>query len=160
MNKVIKGKKYDTETAENMGSWSNEGGWNDFNHFEETLYQKSSGEFFLFGEGGANTKYAKRVDLNNWASGTAIIPLNYEAAQEWAEEHLNADDYEKIFGEVTTDDNKKMVSVTLPTALLKKLKRISSQRGISRNSLFETALTAYLDATAEEPEDSASVLTL
>ncbi len=144
MKKFIKGKKYDTETAENMGCWSNEGTWNDFNYFEETLYQKRTGEFFLFGEGGPRTQYAERVDLNNWSSGRAIIPLSYEAAQEWAEAHLDADDYEKIFGEVTEDDCKKVFPATLSVSLLERAKRLSCQKGISVSSVIESALKVYL----------------
>ena len=58
MKKIINGKKYDTDTAQELASWDNGGGWRDFHHCEETLYRKKTGEFFLFGEGGPMTKYA------------------------------------------------------------------------------------------------------
>ena len=43
-------KKYDTETARAVADYANNGNWRDFTHFEETLYQKKTGEFFLYGE--------------------------------------------------------------------------------------------------------------
>ena len=56
MNKVIRGKRYNTETAKLVGTWeANEPENSDFWEKEE-LYQKRSGEFFLIGQGGAQTQ--------------------------------------------------------------------------------------------------------
>ncbi len=48
MKKIINGKRYDTETAKLIGSdgYSNP---SDFNYWSEDLYQKKTGEFFLYG---------------------------------------------------------------------------------------------------------------
>ena len=73
MKKIIAGKVYDTEKAKELGTYSNGGGWNDFNHYEETLYQKRTGEFFLFGKGNANTKYAEVIGQNCWSGGRKIL---------------------------------------------------------------------------------------
>ena len=99
MKKIINGKMYNTETAKELGydSYSNS---RDFNYWCETLYQKRTGEFFLHGEGGANSKYAEMVDMNCWCGGERIFPLTMEQAKHWAERHLSADEYEDIFGEV------------------------------------------------------------
>lgn len=52
MKKIINGKKYDTDTAKEVG-YSNNGLLStDIDYIEETLYQKKTGEFFLYGEGG------------------------------------------------------------------------------------------------------------
>ena len=56
MKKIINGRKYDTETAKEIGYWSNGYPCSDFNHCEETLYLKKTGEYFLYGEGGALTE--------------------------------------------------------------------------------------------------------
>ena len=63
MKKVINGKRYDTDTATLMGSdsFSNS---RDFRHWIEELYRKNNGEYFLYGKGGAMTKYAKAVAAN------------------------------------------------------------------------------------------------
>ena len=51
MKKIINGKVYDTEKAKQVAYYSSAGSWRDFQHYEETLYLKKTGEYFLFGEG-------------------------------------------------------------------------------------------------------------
>lgn len=103
MKKIIGGKKYDTGTAKKMGShsYSHPG---DFSYFSEELYRKKTGEFFLFGEGGASSKYSKSCGCNTWSGSEEIIPLTELEAKKWAEKHLTADEYEEIFGEVTEEE--------------------------------------------------------
>lgn len=100
MKKIINGKKYDTETAEKVGYYSDGRSWRDFGHFEETLYRKKTGEFFLFGEGGAASKYGVYIGDNSFGSGDRIIPMSEDDAKAWAEARLDGDEYESIFGEV------------------------------------------------------------
>ena len=47
MKKIINGKMYNTDTAKELAGWSSPGGRGDFSHYEETLYQKRTGEFLL-----------------------------------------------------------------------------------------------------------------
>lgn len=141
MKKIINGKVYDTETAKEIASWGNGGGWMDFHHFEETLYRKKTGEFFLFGEGGAMTKYAKPVEQNSWTGGSRIMPMSFSEAQAWAEEHLDGDEYEAIFGEVTEDDSKVQVCYSLSAASVEKIKRKSSELGITAGAYLDHILS-------------------
>ena len=99
MKKIIYNKMYNTETATVIGSDSYSYP-NDFNYWEETLYQKKNGEYFLHGEGGPLTKYRKYSSYNSWGGGEEIIPMTHDEAREWAEEHLDADAYIAAFGEV------------------------------------------------------------
>lgn len=98
MKKVINGKMYNTETAKELGSWWNER--TDFSICWEYLYKKKTGEYFLYGKGGATSKYAKRWENNGSQSGEKIIPLTETEARSWAEQKLDADEYIEIFGEV------------------------------------------------------------
>lgn len=100
MKKVINGKMYNTETAKEVGYWDNRYPTNDFNWCSETLYKKKTGEFFIYGEGGALSEYSRKVGQHQWSGGSNIIPLTYDETQEWVEEKLDGEDYEKIFGEV------------------------------------------------------------
>ena len=100
MKKIINGKKYNTETAKMVGSWSNNRSYCDFSCCEEMLYKKRTGEFFLYGEGGPMSKYSVSCGQNSWSGGAEIIPMTESEAKKWAEEHLGADEYEEIFGEV------------------------------------------------------------
>lgn len=93
-------KKYDTETAKRVGSWSNNYNYGDFNYCSEELYCKKTGEFFLYGFGGAMSKYSQSCGNNCTSGGESIIPLSENGAKKWAEKYLDADEYETIFGEV------------------------------------------------------------
>lgn len=141
MKKIIEGKLYDTETAKEMGTWSNAGGWRDFSHIEETLYRKRTGEFFLFGEGGPMTKYAVSQGQNSWSGGREIIPLTVANAREWAEEKLSADEYAEIFGmpEEGTGE-KETLCIQLPADLMARLRAGASEAGCSLTAFVESVL--------------------
>lgn len=64
MKRYINGKVYDTSTAQEIGSYANAGNWRDFSHYEETLYRKRTGEYFLHGEGGPMTAYRESMGQN------------------------------------------------------------------------------------------------
>ena len=138
MKKIIKGKRYDTETAEKVGFDCGGGnGWRDFGYWEETLYRKRSGEFFLFGEGGPATKYRKQVEMNSWSGGWEIQPLTVEEAKQWAEERLDGDEYEEIFGEVEEAAEKKVVTFSLALDVVEIIKRKAASEGISLSECVE-----------------------
>ena len=67
---------------------------------ERNSTAKKTGEFFLYGEGGPWSKYSRRISQNEWGGGEEIRPLTLQEAQKWAEKHLDADEYEQVFGEV------------------------------------------------------------
>lgn len=138
MVKIIEGKKYDTSTAQEVGSWSNGLGRRDFGHINETLYRKRTGEFFIYGEGGPNTCYAERVDTNSWSGGERIMPQSYKQAMKWAEEHLTAEEYEAAFGEVAEDDTKETVCISLTKTAIETARRNAAAAGISISAYFES----------------------
>ncbi len=99
MKKIIAGKKYDTETAKEVGYWSNNYSYSDFSYCEEKLFRKRNGEYFLYGSGGAMTIYAECC-CDGRCGGSNIIPMTVDEAKQWAEEHIDVDEYEAEFGEV------------------------------------------------------------
>lgn len=130
MKKIINGKRYDTASAKDCGSYyySNR---RDFHYVEETLYQKRTGEFFLYGLGGPASKYAE-YDGNTWSMGEKIMPMTIEEAKAWAEENLTADEYESVFGEVTeVSDTKKTVTFSLPEDVIEKIRMKSAESGVT-----------------------------
>ena len=142
MKKIINGRVYDTEKAKELGTYANYGSWSDFSHLEETLYRKKTGEYFLFGEGGAATKYAEAEGQNSWSGGRRIMPMTYDEAREWAEKHLEADEYEAIFGEIVEDDGagKQVVSISVSPAKWEAAKRKAAQMGIGISKYIESLL--------------------
>ena len=138
MKKIIKGKLYDTETAQEIGADGNGYNCSDFNCVLETLYRKRTGEYFLHGEGGARSRYASR-EGNMWRWGQQIIPLTYDEARDWAEEHLTADEYAEAFGMPDEgDDSKTVLTITLPTQKAAALRQAAEKAGMS--------IGAYIDS--------------
>lgn len=136
MKKIINGKVYDTDTAKMVGSWDNGHPTNDFAYCSEELYRKKTGEFFLHGEGGALSRYASHSgDNSGW--GEEIIPLTYNAAQEWAEKHLDGDGYCAIFGEPDANSEDVTLGIRVSAAAAAKLKREASMQGITQAALLE-----------------------
>lgn len=140
MKRIIDGKKYDTETAKEIGFWANEYNKFDFNFVKETLYLKRTGEFFLLGEGGANSKYARQCGSNSWDSGSEIIPLTFSSAKDWSEENLDIETLEKYFGEVPEDDGKRIVSFSISISAHEKLKRLASQKNLRFSEFLENVI--------------------
>jgi len=144
MNKVINGKGYNTETARELAIYENGYPRNDFKFYEETLYIKKTGEYFLYGEGGGNSKYGEWHG-NSGGPGEAITPLTLKEAKEWAEQ-LDGDEYEKIFGAVEEETDKavnepqQQISVILPLSVLEALRKRKDKSGINVSSLIIKAL--------------------
>ena len=141
MKKIISGKKYDTETAREIGMWTNNYMMNDLDYCEETLFCKKTGEYFLYGCGGARSRYSVSYGDNSWGGGERIIPVSFEAAAQWAEDHLPADKYEAEFGEVPEGDEEyTTTSVRLPLQLHNDLKREAVKQGKSLQALIAEKL--------------------
>ena len=142
MNKIIKGKRYDTETAQEICCASSNVGRNDFSFWEETLYKKRTGEYFLYGEGGAMSKYRTAIDQNSWSGGEKIFPLSLEEAKEWAEKHMTADEYENEFGLVEDTPEKIIRTFSLYECDYTKLKERALQKGVSMSDLITDLIKA------------------
>lgn len=99
MKKIINNKLYDTETARKIDyyQYSNASDWF---YVYEALYKKRTGEYFLYGEGGAMSKYSVSCGNRQYSGSSEIIPLSKEEAKEWAVENMDADDFMEEFGEV------------------------------------------------------------
>lgn len=140
MIKIINNRRYDTEKATQVGIWSNDRSYRDFSHCSETLYRKRTGEYFIYGEGGPQSKYARAVDQNSWRGGEDITPLTVEEARRWAEEHLSADAYEAEFGEVAEDDSRTVLSITMAASLAERLRREAAKAEMTLSAYIESRL--------------------
>lgn len=97
MKKTINNIIYDTSKAQFVGCWESE--QRGLEHIRETLYYNLTGDFFLFGEGGAKTKYSEKVATNIWSDGKMIIPLTFDEAKEYAKNYLSERAYLSWFDE-------------------------------------------------------------
>jgi len=103
MKKVINGKRYDTETAALVAadSYSNYG---DFQYWCEEIYRTRKGSWFLYGEGGAMSPYARSVGQNETSGGSAIVPFSAKDALAWLEDHTeDSEAYEEYFTDILED---------------------------------------------------------
>lgn len=91
MKKRIDTKMYDTEKAKRINEYTPYGIYSvtDLKWFKETLYRKRTGEFFLYGEGYAGSKYHFPCPAGGCEAGYKIIPLTFDEAKEWYEKLLN-----------------------------------------------------------------------
>lgn len=97
MKKILNGKRFDTETAIVVGS-ADYGYSGDFSAWKATLYKTPrSGAYFLAGEGGPMTIFARHHSDGSRSGGSNLIPLDDASALDWAEQHLTADEIEAGF---------------------------------------------------------------
>ena len=100
MKKIIYGRMYDTATAELIAEHEF-GDPENFDYTFEALYKTPSGNYFIFGEGGPLSYYAKRIGPAEKTSGWDIIPISREEALEWCEIYdVDAAITEKEFGDL------------------------------------------------------------
>lgn len=138
MNKIINGKVYNTDTARKIGTWSNGADRTDFSWVEETLYQKKTGEFFLHGQGGPDTRYAQQLEASHWTGEETISLVSYDSARQWAEDHLTAEQYQATFGEVVEDNSRTTLLLSLPASTVKKIKQEAAQAGMTVSAYVES----------------------
>jgi hypothetical protein len=91
MKRIIEGKMYNTETAEEIADWDNGLNRSDFGRTQETLYRTKKGAWFLCGRGGALSRWSQPSG-NGRANGAGIETLSEDRALEWCETHkIDAD---------------------------------------------------------------------
>lgn len=107
------------------------------------MYIKKTGEYFLYGYGGGYSKYGEWHG-NNGSSGESIRLITLKEAKEWAENHLDGDEYEKIFGEIeeneAINEPQQQYSLLLPISVLDMLKAKKNATGINISTLIIKAL--------------------
>ena len=103
MIRVVNGKRYNTETAERVACASNGAYYSDFNYWSEDLYLTKKGSWFLHGEGGGLTSYAKILPDGSRTGGESIRPMTRAAARAWLEENDETDALDEKFGEEIED---------------------------------------------------------
>jgi len=102
MKAIIGGKRYDTETAEQIAQGGNSYPMSDFKCTIETLYRTKRGAWFLVGEGGGMSKYRRRVG-GMWGWGEELRPLSTDEVVEWLEAEGECDILERDFPNAVQD---------------------------------------------------------
>lgn len=140
MKKVIRGVLCDTATAKCLGETSYLDA-RDFAHWSEELYRTKSGKYFLYGEGGSASRYAVTIGQNEWSGGEKIQLLSRETAMEWAEEHLDGDEYIAAFGD--PEETEKATLVILPIKTRERLEALKRETGMTFSEIIARAIEGY-----------------
>lgn len=151
MKKRIGTREYDTDKAKLVGKLTSDKPVNDFGYYEEKLYRKLNGTYFLWGKGNGLTKYAAKVD-DMKGPGEKIIPLAYNEAQQWYQKAMDryeerGREYDKSINEETYrreftvdvlkgSDEIKQVAFNLPESLSNKLSVLAKREGMNRSELI------------------------
>ena len=135
MKKRIRSKEYNTLTSQKLANYKNHLRRWDSDYYEETLYIKRTGEYFIHGWGGTRSKYM---------SCEAIKSLTLKKAKEWAKKHLDVDNYESIFENVNEEtginESRQLFSLHLPVVMLEELRARKEKTGINLSSLIIKSL--------------------
>lgn len=143
MKKIIAGRIYDTESARMIGEFEFSGR-GDFHWYKETLYLKKTGEFFMHGIGNAASPYRTAVAQSEWSEGEKIIPLTYETARTWCEEHIPAEEYVAIFGEPEDEEGSARLHVLVSANAMARLKKAQSREGKPMSQIIEDLILSNL----------------
>jgi hypothetical protein len=142
MKKVINGALYNTETAKFIGGWEPNGhDTRNFEYFCESLYRTKAGKYFIHGEGHGNSRYGVwHGNSGGW--GEQIRPMTPQEAREWAEEHLDADEYTAEFGEPEeAADGREALNLPGPAAGQAKREAMQRETGKSKSQIVAEAFS-------------------
>lgn len=96
MKRLITNKKYDIHDAKLVAEYNNGLDSSNAESCVEELYLKKSGEYFLYGLGGDDTRWSD----SNEEKGEGIKPLTAREAQYWINLHSHDQHYyADLFGE-------------------------------------------------------------
>jgi hypothetical protein len=100
IRRVIDGKLYNTETAEEVCDMSSNHNRGDFHHHTTKLFRSRKGQYFVAGEGNALSRWSRPIGNNGSGGGDGLYLVTADEARKLAEKHCR--DVETIalfFGE-------------------------------------------------------------
>lgn len=131
MKKYINGKVYDTETAKKVGDWDNGYLPGNFDYYRERMFRKKTGEYFLW-------------SCTTFSGQDEIRPLTFDEAREWAEEHLDGDEYEEIFGAISDDGTDCLISAVVKASSRDRLRRAVEKSGKTAGQILDELIEENL----------------
>lgn len=144
MKKFTNNKRYNTETAKKICEWKTENISKEAaDYCEQELYRKNTGEYFLHGIGGSQTKYAK-IRKGTVSQGEDIIPISLEEAQEIAKQYADPETYNLLFGKITTK-KVKQINLSLDAGTGNLLKLLQSKTGKTAVEIIGDMIREYAE---------------
>lgn len=148
MKKRIDTLLYDTGTAKELARYTSPLPYTDTGYYNEWLYKKRTGEYFLYGEGNPGSKWAEKVHYDNsYIAGADIKPLTFEQAERWFEKANNADPelapdkiYDQEFGTISQDDEKVQAKLYLSSLAKRKLVQLAQKQNKTQSEIVENLI--------------------
>ena len=85
MRFIKNGRLYDTDTAKHLATWDNGVNAGDLDYFQQDLYIKHTGEYYV-------------CNCGSRGYGYAVTPMTEAEARTWCETHCSTDTYIRIWG--------------------------------------------------------------
>jgi len=99
---IIDGRRYNSDTSTKIAEYS----WgyrSDFHYYSEELYRTPKGAWWMYGDGGAASKYSRADEGGGSSGGERVFTLTATEVREWLEQHDRCDALESHFGDVLED---------------------------------------------------------
>lgn len=104
MIRIVDGRRYNTDTAEELCILPHGRGYpGDFGYENTSLFRTQKGAFFLAGEGGALTRWARPAIGDGTIGGEGILPIDPEEALRHLEEAGASEAIEEYFADEVED---------------------------------------------------------
>jgi len=97
MKRIIDGKRYDTDTSEEICELTCLAQKGEFEWHKTSLYRTPRGAFFLAGEGGASSMWAAPAHGGGRCWGEGIRPISADKAREIMERENAVEALERFF---------------------------------------------------------------
>lgn len=136
MNRVIGGKRYSVKTAEQVAAvYGSDPDWN------EELYRKQTGEYFLYCAGTSKSKYAVQ-EGNKFFPASVIKPLSMVEAKEWAADNVGPDKFEEIFGVPDTEKHT-TCTFSLSARTISRISSLAATWSCGKSEVIERVIENY-----------------
>lgn len=70
--------------------------------------------------------------------------MTFDEARKWAEEHLSAEEYEEIFGEIEDDGTDCLISAVIKSSSRDRLRREAEKSGRSIGEILDSLIDGNL----------------
>lgn len=137
MKKIINRKLYNTDTATKIAHYELNVSKDDPTWYEEDLYRKRSGEYFIHGSGNELTRYAQTKPEIGSRAGESIVFLTYAQAEEWSKRHMPPKEYSAEFGKIKKSDKRMHITLSISEDAADTARRNAAQCGIRLSAYIE-----------------------
>jgi hypothetical protein len=153
MKRQIGTKTYDSDRAYIVASWDNGLPPGDPAREDERLHRSKSGLFFIYGQGGPASKYAK-LRKGEWLAGEGITPISVDDAVALGRERMTDDDFQREFTRGGKDEGGKIAQIKMSPEQAGWLKSRREQTGETYNDIIRSLIAQQMEREASEESEA------